>query len=61
MAKQKQNTSVEAEVLKLQKEIFEMRNELAVNRKIDKPHLIRAKRKEIARLYTRQSQERQED
>lgn len=35
-----------------QKDIFEMRNQIAVNRKIDHSHLIREKRKDIARAKT---------
>ena len=36
----------------LEKGIFALRNELAVNRKLEKPHLIKAMRKEKARLLT---------
>ncbi len=36
----------------LQKEIFELRNEFAMSRKLDKPHMIREKRKDIARALT---------
>ena len=36
----------------LEKEIFSLRNELAVQRKLEKPHLLKAKRKERARLLT---------
>ena len=36
----------------LDREIFALRNELATNRKLDKPHLIKAKRKEKARILT---------
>jgi len=43
---------MKAKVVDLEKEIFALRNELAVNRKLDKPHLIKAKRKEKARLLT---------
>ncbi len=58
MAKKKANAtdySVEemsGRVVDLDKEIFALRNELAVNRKLDKPHLIKAKRREKARLLT---------
>jgi large subunit ribosomal protein L29 len=51
----KESSSVEemhAKVHDLEKEIFALRNELAMNRKLDKPHLIKAKRKEKARLLT---------
>jgi ribosomal protein L29 len=36
----------------LAQEIFGMRNELKVTRKLDKPHLLRAKKKERARVLT---------
>lgn len=41
-----------AKVMDLDREIFALRNELAMNRKLDKPHLIKAKRKEKARILT---------
>lgn len=58
MAKKKEKAreytveEMQAKVTDLEKEIFALRNELAVNRKLDKPHLIKAKRREIARLLT---------
>ncbi|HEX2583160.1 MAG TPA: 50S ribosomal protein L29 [Chlamydiales bacterium] len=58
MAKKKTNSTdysveeMKARVGDLDKEIFALRNELAVNRKLDKPHLIKAKRREKARLLT---------
>jgi large subunit ribosomal protein L29 len=58
MAKKKTNITdysveeMKAKVVDLDKEIFALRNELAVNRKLDKPHLIKAKRREKARLLT---------
>ncbi len=36
----------------LDREIFDLRNELALNRKIEKPHLIKAKKKDKARILT---------
>ena len=36
----------------LDRELFDLRNELAVNRKIEKPHLIKAKKREKARILT---------
>jgi ribosomal protein L29 len=42
----------------LQKEIFVLRNELAMHRKLEKPHLLKAKRHERARLLTLITQER---
>lgn len=43
---------LQAKVYDLEKEIFSLRNELAVNRKLDKPHLLKEKRKEKARCLT---------
>ncbi|MGB7977620.1 MAG: 50S ribosomal protein L29 [Chlamydiales bacterium] len=36
----------------LDREIFGLRNELATQRRLEKPHLIKAKRKEKARILT---------
>lgn len=36
----------------LSKEIFELRNELKTTRKLEKPHLIRMKRRDRARVLT---------
>jgi large subunit ribosomal protein L29 len=36
----------------LSKEIFEMRNEKAISRKLDKPHLLKQKIKDRARALT---------
>lgn len=44
----------------LDREIFNLRNELATQRKLEKPHLIRAKRKERARVLTRLTQKQKE-
>lgn len=44
-------------VATLNGEIFSLRNELAINRKLDKPHLLRAKRKEKARALTALTQQ----
>ena len=58
MSKKKQNIadqSIEQIVqlaASLEKEIFALRNELATQRKLEKPHLLKAKRKERARLLT---------
>ena len=45
-------TEMNAKVADLDREIFDLRNELALNRKLEKPHLIKSKRKEKARLLT---------
>jgi ribosomal protein L29 len=59
MAKKKKlelkNESVKAlreKVVVLDQEIFAMRNELSWNRKLEKPHQLRVKRKEKARILT---------
>ncbi len=36
----------------LAREVFELRNTLAIQRKLDKPHLLKAKRRERARVLT---------
>ncbi|MEN9561579.1 MAG: ribosomal protein [Candidatus Parcubacteria bacterium] len=36
----------------LEREVFELRNELSLNRKLEKPHLLKAKRRERARALT---------
>lgn len=47
---------LQAKVIDLDREIFALRNELAMNRKLEKPHLIKAKRKEKARILTTMTQ-----
>jgi ribosomal protein L29 len=42
----------------LEKEIFVLRNEMSVQRKLEKPHLLKAKRHERARLLTILTQNR---
>lgn len=56
--KKQEGSSIEdlrANVVEIDREIFALRNELAVNRKLDKPHLLKAKRKEKARLLTQKT------
>jgi ribosomal protein L29 len=36
----------------IDREIFSLRNELVMNRKLEKPHLLKAKRHEKARVLT---------
>lgn len=36
----------------LSKELFQMRNEMKIARKMDKPHLVRIKKKDRARVMT---------
>jgi large subunit ribosomal protein L29 len=44
----------------LEKEIFALRSELSVQRKLDKPHLLKIKRKERARVLTLLTQKQRE-
>ncbi len=48
----KEEKEMLAQVADLDREIFNLRNELATQRKLEKPHLIKEKRKEKARLLT---------
>ncbi len=41
-----------ATLYETQRELFNLRNELSVNKKLDKPHLITALRKKRARVLT---------
>ena len=55
MKKNKEEASVkemQAQVHDLDREIFQLRNELATQRKLEKPHLIKEKRKQKARILT---------
>ncbi len=59
MAKKKMKQLVDCSLLDLQtmnrdlaREVFELRNTLAMQRKLEKPHLLKAKRKERARVLT---------
>lgn len=57
MAKAKELREHSKEELKalyqdLSKELFQLRNEMKVTRKMDKPHLIRSKKKDRARVMT---------
>jgi large subunit ribosomal protein L29 len=36
----------------LSKQIFDLRNELSVNKKLEKPHLVKQKRRDRARVLT---------
>ena len=50
-----QNQSVDelkAQYRDLSKEIFDFKNENALNRKLEKPHLIRSKKRDRARVLT---------
>ncbi len=64
MAKRKKDQSnqsvaeMESAAASLEKEVFALRNELAMQRKLEKPHLLKAKRHERARLLTILTQNR---
>lgn len=47
---------LKAQVAVLSEEIFLLRNELSLNRKLEKPHLLQAKKRERARALTRLTQ-----
>ncbi|MBX9744958.1 MAG: 50S ribosomal protein L29 [Chlamydiales bacterium] len=57
MAKQEKISNLSLDELKtkateLDREIFELRNQLAFHRRLEKPHLMKAKKKERARILT---------
>lgn len=65
MAKGKKSSAAEQSVEELQKaadrleqEVFALRNELAIQRKLEKPHLLKMKRHERARILTLLTQNR---
>jgi large subunit ribosomal protein L29 len=43
---------LEAKYIELSKEIYELKNEIKTTRKIEKPHLMRAKKRDRARVLT---------
>jgi len=43
----------------LEKEIFQLKNELSMARKIEKPHLIKAKKRDRARVLTMLTKKKQ--
>lgn len=51
---------LKAQVDDLNREIFQLRNELATQRKLEKPHMIKAKRKDVARILTILTQKQKE-
>jgi ribosomal protein L29 len=53
-------SELNAQVHDLNREIFQLRNELATQRKLEKSHLIKAKRKEVARILTTLTQKQKE-
>ncbi len=65
MAKNKKGATADQSVEELQKaaiqleaEIFALRNELSLQRKLEKPHLLKEKRHERARILTFLTQNR---
>ena len=48
----KKDEQLEKLISDCQEEIFNLKNELAMNRKIEKPHLIKEKRHDIAKAKT---------
>ena len=50
--REKSNEELQTLAFELQKEIFYLRNELKVSRKLEKPHLLREKKKMRARVLT---------
>ena len=51
-----QEHELSARLIDIDRELFALRNELAMNKKLDKPHLIRARRKEKAQILTNLTQ-----
>lgn len=66
MAKKKQDLKAQSEqelqaaIRDLDRELFTLRGELATQRKLEKPHLLKAKRREKARILTILTQKQQE-
>lgn len=67
MAKKKKKEVKDQSIAELQvqardlaREVFDLRNELSLNRKLDKPHLLKAKRRERARVLTLMTQKQKE-
>ncbi len=60
--KLKDQTSDELKTLyrDLSKEIYEMKTEFSIQRKLEKPHLLRAKKRDRARVMTVLNQKSQE-
>ena len=44
----------------LDREVFDLRNELSLNRKLEKPHMLKAKRRQKARVLTIITQKQKE-
>ena len=49
---------LEARLCEIDSEVFELRNELATQKKLEKPHLIKTKKREKARILTFLTQKR---
>lgn len=48
---------MKAKIDELDRNLFALRNELAINRKLEKPHLLKAMRREKARILTVMTQQ----
>lgn len=53
-------SELEAMLDDLHKELFALKSELKVNRKLEKPHLVKEKRHDIARILTVLTEKRKE-
>ncbi|MBN2478617.1 MAG: 50S ribosomal protein L29 [Parachlamydiales bacterium] len=51
----KSDDQLESRLPEIDKELFNLRNELKINHKLEKPHLLRALKKERARILTIQT------
>ena len=51
-----QEHELNGRLIEIDRELFALRNELAMNKKLDKPHLIKARRKEKAQILTNLTQ-----
>ena len=58
--KEKNSEQLENMCDDLRKEIFQLKNELAMNRKLEKPHLIKEKRHDLAKAMMVITQRRKE-
>ncbi len=67
MAKKKKNELKDYSIVELEemgrslgREVFELRNTLSMQRKLEKPHLLKAKRRERARVLTQLTKKQKE-
>lgn len=50
--KQSSNEELKAQLQDLRRDLFKVRNERALSKKVEKPHRLRSLRKDIARIHT---------